>query len=78
LDGKGSLSGSATLAVDGSIGGLPLTGTYTENADCTGTLQIIPSGLNPGDFAFVVVNAGKELLLIQSDPAAIASGTAQQ
>ncbi len=55
-----------------------MTGAYTENANCTGTQQITPAGLSPGNFYFVVVNAGKEALLIQTDAGTTISGVAQQ
>ncbi len=78
FDGKGTLSGSATLSFDGSVGTLSLTGTYTENSDCTGTAIITPKGLNSGNFNFVVVNGGRQSFLIQTDSNDIVTGTAQQ
>jgi hypothetical protein len=79
LDGKGGLSGSATLSIDGTIGTSMLSGTYTENADCTGTQQItIQAVNNTFNVNFVVVNAGKELLMIDTDTGSTTSGNAQQ
>ena len=46
LDGKGNVSGNGTFSLDGAIYIVPITGTYTENADCTGSAQITPQGLS--------------------------------
>lgn len=79
LDGKGTItSGSATFSLNGTIVTVSLTGTYTEKSDCTGTLQVTPSQGNPGNFNSVLVNAGKEMLLIQTDSGTVISGNAQQ
>lgn len=78
LDGKGNLSGSLTASLAGTIGTATITGTYTANSNCTGTAQIIPSGYPTANFNLVVVNAGKELLLIETDSNTIVSGIMQQ
>jgi hypothetical protein len=78
LDGKGNVSGGGTFAVNGAIVTAPITGTYTENADCTGTAKITPSGLSTLNFNFVVVNLGKEILLIETDNNTIVAGNMQQ
>lgn len=78
LDGKGNVSGSGTFDVNGTIVSSSFTGTYTENANCTGTIQIVPSGLPTTNFNFVVVNAGKEILLIETDPNTVVGGYMQQ
>jgi len=68
LNGKGAVSGSGTFDVGGTFHVVSFTGTYTEATDCKGTIQIRPTGLTPLDFAFVVVNGGKKLLLVETDP----------
>lgn len=80
LDGNGSISGNLTLNVDGSVNPVPvsITGTYTENAGCAGTAAITPNGLGTGNFSFVVVNSGKEVLMIETDENTVVSGTLQQ
>jgi hypothetical protein len=78
LDGKGNVSGNGTFSLDGAIYTVPITGTYTENADCTGTAQVTPSGFSTANFNLVVVNVGKEILLIETDTNAIVSGNMQQ
>jgi hypothetical protein len=77
LDGKGNVFGNGTLSVNGTITSGPITGTYTENASCNGTAQIT-QGANTANFVFVVVNAGKEILMIQTDTGTTVSGTMQQ
>jgi hypothetical protein len=78
LDGKGNISGFETASLGGTIATIPLTGTYTANANCTGTAQITPQGSSTGNFNVVVVNGGKELLLIETDSNTVITGTAQQ
>jgi len=78
LDGKGNLTGKMTVSIDGGIGPASLTGTYTENADCTGTMQITSSLGSTSNLNTVVVNMGKEILLIATDSGSIISGNAQQ
>jgi type VI protein secretion system component Hcp len=79
LDGEGNVFGSGTLSVDGAIISGPLSGTYTENAaNCTGTMQLTPFGGTPANFNFVVVSAGRELLMIETDSGTTVSGTAQE
>jgi len=77
LDGKGNVSGNGTFSLDGAIDTVPITGTYTENADCTGSAQITPQGYSTLNFNFVVVNVGKEILLVETDTNTIVSGTMQ-
>jgi hypothetical protein len=78
LDGTGKVSGSMTASLAGTIGSTSITGTYTEASNCTGTMQINASGYPSSTYNFVVVNAGKEMLLIETDPNTITSGTMQQ
>jgi hypothetical protein len=78
LDGKGNISGTETFTNNGIISTLSVTGTYTENSNCTGTWKVIPSGGSAINFNTVVVNSGKELLLIESDNNTNAAGNAQQ
>jgi hypothetical protein len=80
--GSGKLTGTETISVAFEVQtSVPLTGTYTPNADCTGTLQIVPqqsSGLPTMNFSTVAVNNGTELLLVSTDTGTEVGGTAQQ
>ena len=78
LDGKGNLSGLETVSIDFSNSSLQVTGTYTQNADCTGTMQMAAKGFSAANFNTVAVNAGKELLLIETDANTLVGGNAQQ
>jgi hypothetical protein len=78
LNGLGSISGTETLSVAGTISTVPVTGTYNEGSDCRGGAQITPTGFPVTNFNFVVVNGSKELLLIETDSTTLVSGTAQQ
>ena len=78
LDGKGNVSGTEIFSEAGVISELPVTGSYTENADCTGTMQITPAGSATTNFNTVVVNGGKEMLLIETDNNTLITGTAQE
>ena len=77
LDGKGNVSGNGTFSLAGAIYMVPITGTYTENAGCTGSAQITPQGYSTLNFNFVVVNVGKEILLVETDTNTIVSGNMQ-
>jgi hypothetical protein len=77
FNGKGNISGSATLSVAGTISSVAVTGTYTESADCSGTVQITPAGFSTMNFNTVVVSGGHELLLIETDSNTFVAGTAQ-
>jgi surface antigen len=78
LNGTGGVSGSGTFEVNGSITVATITGTYTENSHCTGTLKITPKGLSTLNFNFVVVNGGSEMLLLETDAGTTVAGYMQQ
>jgi hypothetical protein len=78
FNGKGSIAGNETLSIFGTISTVSVSGTYTEDADCTGTLQITPAGFSTMNFNTVVVSGGEELLLIETDSNTFVAGTAQE
>jgi hypothetical protein len=78
LDGRRNVSGAGTFDVNGAIVTASIAGTYTENANCTGTLMITPRGLGTLHFNFVVVNLGNEILLIETDANTVVAGNMQQ
>jgi hypothetical protein len=76
LNGTGKITGTATLSLNGAISsGVSVTGTYQVNSDCTGTATITPSGMSTMNFNAVVVDADKELLLLETDNNTIVSAT---
>lgn len=78
LNGKGKISGRETFATNSVVNTFAVTGTYTENSNCTGTWSITPKGGTTTNFNTVRVNNGKELLLIETDNNTITAGNAQQ
>ena len=70
FDGKGGVTGTATLSINGNIVPVAATGTYTVNPDCTGTYKI------PGTtLFFVIANSGNEIHAICVDPGVVLSHT---
>jgi hypothetical protein len=78
FDGKGNISGTVTFDLAGGFDTVPIAGTYTENANCTGTAEFTPQGFTTANFNIVVVNAGKEILIIETDAGSTVSGTLQK
>jgi hypothetical protein len=78
LDGKGNVSGTGTFDVGGAYLVTSIAGTYTESSNCTGTIHMTRNGSSTLNFAFVVVNAGKELLLVDTDSNASVAGYMQR
>jgi len=66
FDGQGGLSQIDTVTIDGKVAAdfthPPANGTYTVNADCTGSFTLIfTDGRPPVTTAFVVVEGGREI-----------------
>jgi len=78
LNGKGNVSGTITITNYGTISKEAVTGTYTQQSDCLGTMQITPKGFTAMNFTTVAVNGNKELLLIETDANTFSDGNAQQ
>ena len=73
-DGSGSFTGADTFSFDGSIVKRQYTGTYTMNADCTGSMTLTPSSGAASHFDFVTVNNNKEVNVVQTDTDWILTG----
>ena len=76
-DGTGSLAGSETFSADGNIVHRNYTGTYTVNADCTGSMvwQVTQGSSTATIHAdFVAVNNAKEINVIETDADVIFNG----
>jgi hypothetical protein len=79
MNGTGGISGTLTLSLDGVIhSSVAVTGTYKINSNCTGAATITPTGLSAMNFNLVVVNAGKEIMAIETDHNTIVTGTFQE
>jgi hypothetical protein len=68
FDGKGNTEATATLSANGNIQKVTITGTYTVNPDCTGsmTLNVSPLGVT-AHADFVIVDDGAEFRAISTD-----------
>ena len=76
-DGSSKITGSSTLNVDGQSSSRTFTGTYTVNADCTGSVAFTDSLGNSGNLNMVIIESGVEIRLIEADSAAVISGDAK-
>jgi hypothetical protein len=79
--GEGVISGHLASSEDGTFLTLaeePVSGSYTVDKDCRGTATIQPKGQPEMHFDLVVVDCGKEMLVIETDADTIVSGTLQR
>ena len=78
-DGKGVCHGEGTRSFNGVIVPLvDMVANYTVNPDCTGSITV---NLGAGEiirFNFVIVDRGKELRSIQTDPNVVITGNLRQ
>ena len=71
FDGKGGLTGSGMVSVNGNIFSGTFEGTYTVNSDCTGTYTVQnSSGLTIHAF-FVIADGGNEFHDVITDPGTV-------
>jgi len=78
LDGAGQIAGTYVTNFGTVIAG-NVTGTYTVNADCTGTAALGFAALGQNSNAsFVVVDNGKEILFQSTDPRLVVTGVAKR
>jgi len=63
FDGEGNFTQVDSLIIGGTpvSDWSPVTGTYHVNANCTGTMNLLPSGGGFVNLRFVVVRRGKEI-----------------
>ena len=79
LKGDGNLTGTITFSNQGTLyKDVPVTGTYTENADCSGTATLSPSGFPPSHYSLAIVDTRKTILIIQTDSGTVIAGTLQK
>jgi len=77
--GNGVISGHLASS-EGStfIAEEPVTGSYTVSPDCAGRATIKPEGQPEMRFRFVIVDGGNQMLVIETDPNTVVSGTLQR
>ena len=78
-DGNGGITGADTVNVDGSpTRGRQFTGTYTVNADCTGTMNLRDASNIPiTNMDMVIANGGRDVVMTDYDTDMILNGTAK-
>lgn len=74
LDGSGSLRGTVSLSFNGTVTrGIPFSGSYSINSDCTGTLTFFGSSVH---FDIVITPDGRQITMLQTDTGTTISGSA--
>lgn len=78
LNGTGKITGKANVSAGGTIlTGLPVTGTYAINSNCTGTATFTAQGQAPANVNLVIVNGAKQVLMIETDASTTVNGQLQ-
>lgn len=77
-DGNGSFTGFSSESTGGTIASRTLSGSYSINANCSGTATFTDSLGNTLHVAVTVVDNGGEIQFIQTDSGTVVSGTAQR
>lgn len=75
-DGAGNISGSETDNAGGNVTNFTWSGTYSVNADCSGTETGTTSVSQTVHNALAVLSSGK-VIFVGTDPGAVVSGTAE-
>jgi uncharacterized protein (TIGR03437 family) len=73
-DGNGNFTGKSTFSAGGEIFRRTLTGTYTVNAGCAGTVALSDSLGNTGTLAMTLVNSGQQALFLNTTPNTVVTG----
>ena len=72
FDGSGGTSATATLSSNGNIVPVTVTGTYTVNSDCTGTVTLLISPFDATVHADLVIDKnGNAFQAIETEPGLI-------
>jgi hypothetical protein len=72
FDGKGATSTTFTASANGNIFHITLSGTYTVNPDCTGTVTLLTPAPNPTVTLFFAIAANyNEFQAIETLPGAV-------
>jgi hypothetical protein len=77
-DGQGNITGSQTRNFNGQIVHETYTETYTVNPDCTGSSQKTTSAGIHVKFDFVVLNHGKTIEGVETDPGNVVTFRAER
>ncbi len=74
FDGEGNMTGSVTGSFGGEVNTNAATGTYTVGGNCTGTLTVTFENGFTITNNIVMVDEGKEIFIIQTNPGTIING----
>jgi hypothetical protein len=77
-DGRGALTASDTVSVNGVVIRRIITGTYAVNPGCTGSAIFTDNFGQSTHLDFVLVDGGKEFQFIQTDPGAVTTGVSKR
>ncbi|HEY0461640.1 MAG TPA: hypothetical protein VGC97_21055 [Pyrinomonadaceae bacterium] len=75
FDGEGTMTGSVTTSFGGTVTADTVTAAYTVEPNCTGTFTVTFNNGFTIHNNLVIVNEGKEILFIQTDPGTINAGS---
>jgi hypothetical protein len=77
-DGQGNITGSQTRNFNGQIVHETYTETYTVNQDCTGSSHKTTSTSINVKFDFVVLDRGKTIIGVETDPGNVVTFRAER
>jgi hypothetical protein len=67
-DGQGTITAKESDSFSGqTLRGDPLTGTYTVNSDCTGSLTTTSKSAGNASYDFVLTNSRNQIQLVETD-----------
>lgn len=74
FDGHGNLSGSSSVTFGGIVSAVTFTGSYTVNANCTGSMTVETSDGDSVHRNLIIVDDGKEVEFVSTDPGVVIAG----
>lgn len=77
-DGNGHFIGAALQSAGGKIEKVPFTGTYTLGGDCLGGAEFVFGSGVRANLAFIPVDDGNEILIMDGDQGTIETGIAKK
>jgi len=70
FNGNGALTSAGFASLNGNVSESTATGTYTVNANCTGTYTTLSSTGRTGTAFFVIADNGNEIHILPTNPGA--------
>ena len=74
---SGTITGTENASYAGTITKTTVSGSYSINADCTGTMTLTPKNLPTLNLNLTVANTGNALVAIETDSGTVLSGAIQ-